>query len=158
MKSAILDQFAQNLLGVDYQLTILVDILSRCVTSARWIIENNSFPLLKTANLVIFKNRIFSIFFYLGKETFSFLHVFCRMSGDLRTRHHLFFRLLLSCFTSLYLFQGFQLVSYSCVLVFMQRDVAVSQEPAPMTTIIGTVVTYSNTKLVSNFGNLYIKI
>ena len=30
--------------------------------------------------------------------------------------------------------------------------------PAPMTTIIGTVVTYSNTKLVSNFGNLYIKI
>ena len=56
--------------------TGLVENLTLCVNAVKRSFENNSFPLLKIVNLVIFKNVNFSIIFNWRKKHF----IFCTFS------------------------------------------------------------------------------
>ena len=56
--------------------TGLVENLTICVNAVKRSFENNSFPLLKVVNLMIFKNVNFSIIFIWEKKRF----IFCTFS------------------------------------------------------------------------------
>ena len=72
MKSVILDQFAKTIRCF----TGLVENLTLCVNVIKRSFENNSFPLLKSVNLVIFQNVNFPIIFIWEKKRF----IFCTLS------------------------------------------------------------------------------